>query len=71
MAHNVKTPAGANGRGSGRDVVASQADVLPVAPSSVEIQMRRLRARYGFSYERAAVEASHCYGVAEDWRTRA
>ncbi|POR42702.1 hypothetical protein CRT23_11250 [Methylobacterium sp. V23] len=68
MPQNVKTPAG-QGEGFGR-IVASQADIHSIAPSLLEIQMRRLRARYGLSLAHASVVAEQAYAVPETWGCR-
>ena len=68
MSQNVKTPAG-QGEGFGSDV-ASQADIYSIAPSLLEIQMQRLRARYGLSLAHAAVVAEQAYAVPETWESR-
>lgn len=67
MATNDRTPAGANGEGSGKSVCLA-ADTFQIAPSPTEIQIARLRVRFDFSPSVAAVRAQHCYGVAESWR---
>lgn len=69
MPQNVKTPA-REGEGFGRDV-ASQADTSSIASSLLEIQMRRLRARYGLSLAHAAVVAEQAFAVPETWGSRA
>lgn len=69
MAQNNRTPAGANGRGSGNGV-ASQADTFQIAPEPHEIQMRHLARRYGLSPAIAAALATHAYGVCEGWGGR-
>ena len=69
MAQNKRTPGA--GTPKALEDVALRADTLPVALSFLQSQIRRIQVQYGLSYERAAVEAGHCYGVADDWRTRA
>lgn len=69
MAQNVKAPAG-QGEGFGKLSAVGTADISPVQPSSLEIQLRRLQARYGYSPAYASVIAGHAYGVADDRRAR-
>ena len=70
MARNDRTPAGANGEGSGRSVCLG-ADTFQIAPRPLEIQTSRIRSRVAVSHAVAAVIASHAFGIAEGWRSRA
>lgn len=69
MARNVRTPAGANGEGSGKSV-GLVGDTFQIAPHHSEIQSNRLRSRYGLTPEMAAIIAAMAYGKPEHWSTR-
>lgn len=67
MAQNVRTPAGANGEGSGKGVCLA-ADPFQIAPPRLEIQKNHLRSRFGLSPAVAAVVAALAYDAPENWR---
>ncbi|MCP1551642.1 hypothetical protein J2W76_004966 [Methylorubrum zatmanii] len=69
MARNVRTPAGANGEGSGKSV-GLHGDTFQIAPHRSEIQSNRLRSRYGLTPETAALVAAMVYAVPEHWSAR-
>lgn len=64
MTQNERTPAGANGEGSGSGVNVA-ADPAQIAPAPHEIQTARLRARFDFSPEVAAAIARLAYAMPE------
>jgi hypothetical protein len=47
--------------------LSRQNDISEIAPTPLEIQTARLRARYDFSPALAAVIAAHAFGVADRW----
>lgn len=65
----------ASRKGEARTALASRrasefsvgTDNSEIAPTLLEIQTARLRARYDFSPAVAAVIASHAYAVADRW----
>ncbi len=67
MAQNSRTPAGANGEGSGNGV-ASQADTFQIAPHPREIQTNRVLGRIRVSRELATQIAALAYAVPENLR---
>lgn len=69
MARNVRTPAGANGEGSGKSV-SLVGDTFQIAPHRSEIQSNRLRSRYGLTPETAALVARLCFETPEHWSAR-
>ena len=69
MARNVRTPARANGGGSGKGV-SLVGDTFQIAPHRSEIQNNRLRSRYGLTAETAALVARLCFDTPEHWSAR-
>lgn len=63
----ARTPAAANGEGSGKSVCLA-ADTFQVAHRAAEIQTAHLRRRFNLSPAVAAVVAGLAYGQADCWR---
>ena len=66
MAQNDRTPAGANGEGSGKSVCLA-ADLFQISPRPSEIQTKRILSRIAVSQSVAATIAGLAYGSAERW----
>ncbi|SDO58994.1 hypothetical protein SAMN05216360_1292 [Methylobacterium phyllostachyos] len=66
---NGRTPAAANGEGSGRNV-GLVGDTFHVAHRTAEIQTARLRRRFALSPALAAEIAQHLHAVPEHWSCR-
>lgn len=67
---NARTPAAANGEGSGKNV-SLVGDSFHVAHRTAEIQTAHLRRRFNLTPAVAAVAAGLAYGQADSWRVRA
>ncbi|GJE14441.1 hypothetical protein FOHLNKBM_5516 [Methylobacterium longum] len=67
MATNDRTPAGANGEGSGKSVCLA-ADTFQIAFRPLEIQTARVLSRVSVSDSVAAAIASLAYPQVDSWR---
>jgi len=70
MAVNDRTPAGANGEGSGKSVCLA-ADTFQIASTPAQVQIARLQKRFDFSPSVAAAVAALAYPQADTWGARA
>lgn len=69
MAVNDRTPAGANGEGSGKGVCLG-ADTFQIAPRPLEIQTARILSRVSVSQSVAATIAALAYPRIDHWSGR-